>query len=74
MEELQLALDTTPIGNFAELEGSEGGIREVAARLGFDETHYLRESYYALFLEYCRRQGEKPGDMIFAGAPPAESP
>ena len=72
-DELHLVLDATPIGNFAELEGSEGGIREVASRLGFTEDQYLRESYYALFLEFCRRRGEKPGDMIFAGGDPAES-
>ncbi len=71
-DELQLVLDATPIGDFAELEGSEGGIKEVASRLGFTEAQYLRESYYALFLEFCRQRGKRPGDMIFAGKEPAE--
>lgn len=63
--DLKVALDATPIGNYAELEGSEEGIREVAARLGFDESQFLRDSYYALFARHCRLRGEAPEQMVF---------
>ncbi len=67
---LSLALDITPIGNYVELEGSEEGIREIAARLGFDESRFLRDSYYALFLLHCTERGETLESMVFPGHGP----
>jgi adenylate cyclase class 2 len=64
--ELHVALDSTPIGDYVELEGSEEGIREVSGKLGFSESEFLRESYYSLFVQYCRQHGEEPGHMIFS--------
>ena len=49
--EIKVAIDSTPIGDYVELEGTEAGIRQVAARLGFEESMFLRDSYYALFLQ-----------------------
>jgi adenylate cyclase, class 2 len=63
---LHLALDSTPIGNFAELEGTEEGIRTVAAALGFSESQFLRDSYYSLFAQYCGERGQDTGHMVFA--------
>jgi adenylate cyclase class 2 len=63
---LHLALDSTPIGNFAELEGTEEGIRTVAAALGFSEFQFLRDSYYSLFAQYCGERGQDTGHMVFA--------
>ena len=63
---LQLALDSTPIGNYAELEGPEEGIRTVAAALGFPESQFLRDSYYSLFAQYCGERGLDTGHMVFA--------
>jgi adenylate cyclase, class 2 len=65
-EMVKVALDATPIGDFAELEGSEEGIRMVGAILGIHESQYLRESYHALFLRFCRERGEEPGHMVFS--------
>ncbi len=62
-----VALDTTPIGDFAELEGSEEGIREVAWRLGVNESQFLRESYYSLYVGHCRQRGTEPKHMVFGG-------
>lgn len=62
-----LALDETPIGNYAEFEGSEKGIRELAEFMGFGESLFLRASYYFLYIEYCRERGEYPGNMVFPG-------
>lgn len=64
--ELKVALDATPIGDYAELEGSEQGIREVAERLGLAESQFLRESYYTLYALSCRQLGKEPGHMVFS--------
>lgn len=65
--ELHLSLDSTPVGDYIELEGSEAGIREVAARLGIAEAQFLRDSYYSLFVRFCQQQGRQPGHMVFPG-------
>ncbi len=62
---LHLALDFTPIGDYAELEGTEDGIRTVAAALGFSESQFLRDSYYSLFAQYCGERGQDTGHMVF---------
>ena len=64
-ERIHLALDETPVGNYAEFEGSEDGIRNTAEALGFNESMFLRASYYALYMQYCSDRGESPGDMVF---------
>jgi adenylate cyclase class 2 len=63
--EILVALDATPIGDYAELEGSEEGIREVAKKLGLGESQFLRDSYYSLFVRFCRERGEEPKHMVF---------
>ena len=67
--EVYLAVDHTPIGDFAELEGTERGIREIAAKLRIQESQYLRDSYYALYDTFCRARGEEPGMMVFPELP-----
>jgi adenylate cyclase class 2 len=62
---VHVAVDETPIGNYAEIEGSEDGIRELARNLGIAESHFLRQSYYALYLEHCRNNGVAPQFMVF---------
>ncbi len=69
-EILHVALDETPVGDYAEIEGSEEGIRSLASALGFDESAFLRESYYALYLKFCRDFDIKPGHMIFSAGQP----
>ena len=58
-------LDETPIGTFLELEGNPGWIDRTAARLGFQESDYITESYGQLYLDWCKRQRRKPKDMVF---------
>jgi len=65
---LHLAVDRTPLGSFAELEGSEAAIARVAADLGFTEHDFMRESYYALHAQACAARGEPVGDMVFTEA------
>jgi predicted adenylyl cyclase CyaB len=63
--EVHIAVDETPIGNYAEFEGSEAGIREVAKKIGIGEAQFLRSSYYSLYVEYCRAKGKAPEFMVF---------
>ncbi len=63
--EIHVTVDETPIGNYAELEGPESGIRDLAQRMSISEAQFLRSSYYSLYLERCREQGKAPGNMVF---------
>jgi len=73
-----IALDETPIGVFLELEGPPAWIDRTARRLGFSAADYITRTYAELYCEHCRRQGRRPGNMLFgagggrrlAGAPP----
>jgi adenylate cyclase, class 2 len=63
--EVHVALDQTPLGFYAELEGSPQCIRALAAQLGFNEGEFIRDSYYSLYIRSCERSGIDPGDMVF---------
>lgn len=66
-------VDETPIGNFAELEGTDEWIDRVAARLGVGPGDYLTLSYGRLF-ELWREEHHSPAkDLTFAacGTAPA---
>jgi adenylate cyclase class 2 len=65
VEDIHVALDETPVGDYAEIEGSEEGIRKLAARMGIAESQFLRASYYSLYVDYCREKSETPKSMIF---------
>jgi adenylate cyclase class IV len=62
---LKIELDETPMGTYLELEGSVAGIDRAACHLGYSRREYITGSYGALYLASCRRQGRKPGDMLF---------
>ena len=64
-ESVHVAIDETPVGDYAEIEGSEPGIREVADAMGFDESHYMRGSYYSLYMQHCQERGLTPTHMVF---------
>jgi adenylate cyclase class 2 len=65
LEGVRVAVDETPIGNYAELEGSEQRILDLAHKIGLAETQFLRSSYYTLYQEYCRKKGITPEFMVF---------
>jgi adenylate cyclase class 2 len=62
-----LVFDETPIGRYIELEGPARWIDRVARRLGYQKRDYITVSYAALYLDHCRQNGIKPGDMVFQG-------
>jgi adenylate cyclase, class 2 len=58
-------VDETPIGTYMELEGNASWIDRAAGELGFTTAQYITASYGALYLEWCRQRGLKPGNMVF---------
>jgi adenylate cyclase class 2 len=64
--DLVIDLDETPIGTFVELEGPAGAIDRATKALGFAKRDYIVANYFVLYREECQRQGEEPGDMLFA--------
>ena len=64
--EIHVVLDETPVGVYAEFEGTEEGVRRVAETMGFDESNFIRESYYSLYEQFCRARGQSPGHMVFS--------
>ncbi|MBN1568476.1 MAG: class IV adenylate cyclase [Acidobacteria bacterium] len=65
LDEVHVAVDETPIGNYVEFEGSENSIQGLAHRMGIKESQFLRLSYYSLYVEFCRSAGIDPCSMIF---------
>lgn len=59
-------VDETPIGNYAELEGSPAWIDGAAARLGVDRAHYITLSYGRLFDLWREERGSRAQDLTFA--------
>ena len=57
------ALDHTPIGDFAELEGD--GCEKVAVRCGLDPETAERRNYLRLYADYLSTHPEAPRDMVF---------
>ena len=62
---LKIELDETPVGLYLELEGPVAAIDRGARLLGYDRKDYMTDTYGSLYLAACRRQGRKPGDMLF---------
>jgi len=59
------AVDETPIGTWVEIEGSDSGITDAAARLGRSPSDYVVSSYRTLYLQACQLRGVEPRDMVF---------
>lgn len=58
-----VALDRTPIGDFAELEGEAA--EALSRRLGLDPDKAERRNYLRLYQDYRKDHPESPEDMIF---------
>jgi adenylate cyclase class 2 len=59
-------VDETPIGNYAELEGSAEWIDRAAARLGVGPTQYITLSYGRLFDLWREQHHSTAEDLTFA--------
>jgi adenylate cyclase, class 2 len=59
-------VDETPIGNYAELEGTSAWIDQVAERLGLSNADYITLSYGRLFELWRAEHGSSAADLTFA--------
>ena len=66
-----LVLDETPIGTYAELEGSPAWIDHTIVELGIDPATCLTDSYGKLFLDWKQRTGSPADNLTFAEIAPA---
>jgi predicted adenylyl cyclase CyaB len=58
-----IALDHTPIGDFAEFEGDRA--ETVAKRCGFDPEKSEKRSYLRLYDDYLKEHPDAPAEMVF---------
>jgi adenylate cyclase class 2 len=58
-------IDETPIGNFAELEGTPAWIDRAAARLGVNHSDYMTLSYGRLFEQWREEHRSTANDLTF---------
>jgi adenylate cyclase class 2 len=65
-------VDETPIGNYAELEGSAEWIDRTAARLGIDPAQYMTQSYGRLFDLWRQKHHSAAEDLTFAACAPVQ--
>ena len=61
-----VVVDDTPIGDFAELEGSAQWIDATAKKLGLGIAEYITGSYGDLFFAWKRQTGSSAEQMTFA--------
>jgi adenylate cyclase, class 2 len=62
-------VDETPIGDFAELEGSAEWIDQTAQTLGVAQDQYITISYGRLFEQWKEEHGSSAQDLTFATVP-----
>ena len=67
-----VVVDETPIGDFAELEGSARWIDTTAKKLGLGIAEYITASYADLFFAWKRQTGSSAEHMTFAQVKPAK--
>jgi adenylate cyclase class 2 len=61
-----VVVDETPLGLFAELEGTGDAIRTLAGELGVLVSAFLPESYVTLWMKARERDPSLPPDMVFS--------
>jgi adenylate cyclase, class 2 len=65
LNDVVVAIDETPVGVFAEIEGGEQGILDMTRALGRATDDFVLDSYRALFMEHRRAHGLPATDMLF---------
>lgn len=69
LDDCVIALDETPIGTFAEVEGDPAAIRRVLQHLGLDPAESLPYSYTELYARRRREDPTLPADMLLDPPP-----
>jgi adenylate cyclase class 2 len=69
LDDCVIALDETPIGTFAEVEGDPAAIRRALQHLGLDPAESLPHSYAELYARRRREDSTLPADMLLDPPP-----
>jgi adenylate cyclase class 2 len=69
LDDCVIALDETPIGTFAEVEGHPAAIRRVLQHLELDPAESLPYSYAELYARRRREDSTLPEDMLLERPP-----
>ena len=69
LDDCVIALDETPIGDFAEVEGDPAAIRRALQHLGLDPSESIPYSYPELYVRRRREDSTLPADMLFDQPP-----
>jgi adenylate cyclase class 2 len=64
-----VAVDETPLGLFAELEGEAKAVRNLAEELEVSEDRFIMESYVGLWMKAREEDPSLAPDMVFQNAP-----
>src|SRR4051794_24260234 len=65
INEVEVVLDRTPIGDYFEIEGPMDVIRTVSTELGMNLDQGLRQSYADLYRLARRTRADLPENMVF---------
>lgn len=71
LDQVEVVLDRTPIGNYFEIEGTLDTIRSTAELLGLSVDEGIRSSYADLYRQQRRTRADLPEHMVF---PPEDLP
>ncbi len=64
-----VVVDETPLGLFAEIEGTDAAVRALAAEFGVPASAFIPESYVGLWMKARAADPTLPEDMLFRGSP-----
>ena len=66
IQEVEVVLDRTPIGEYFEIEGPMDLIRSISGELGMNMDQAIRQSYADLYRQARRTRSDLPENMVFA--------
>ncbi len=66
VQNVEVVLDRTPIGDYFEIEGPADVIRSITTELGFNMDHAIRQTYADLYRQHRRTRADLPENMVFA--------
>jgi adenylate cyclase class 2 len=66
IQDVEVVLDRTPIGEYFEIEGPMDLIRSISGELGMNMDQAIRQSYADLYRQARRTRSDLPENMVFA--------
>jgi len=66
IQDVEVVLDRTPIGEYFEIEGAMDLIRSISGELGMNMDQAIRQSYADLYRQARRTRSDLPENMVFA--------